>query len=58
MSTTESLRVQIDPLRIEKQQLEVKNTCLQEKRPEQGALINKEAECLLSVRDSLTVEAS
>ena len=32
MSTTESLRVQIDALRIEKQQLEVENTRFREKQ--------------------------
>ena len=60
MSTTESLSVQIDALRIEKQQLEVENVRFREKRPEQGALIDKEAECarLCAERDSLTVEAS
>ena len=44
MSTTESMRVQIDALRIEKQQLEVENVRFREKIPEQGALIDKEAE--------------
>ena len=60
MSTTKSLRVQIDALRIEKQQLEVENVRFREKRPEQGALIDKEAECarLRVERDSLTIEAS
>ena len=60
MSTTESLRVQIDAFRIEKQQLEVENVCFREKRLEQGALIDKEAECacLRAERDSVTVEAS
>ena len=60
MSMTESLRVQIDALRIEKQQLEVENVRFREKRPEQGALIDKEAEWarLCAERDSLTVEAS
>ena len=60
MSTSESLRVQIDAIRIEKQQLEVENVRFREKRLEQGALIDKEAECarLRAERDSLTVEAS
>ena len=45
MTITESLRVQIDALRIEKQQLKVKNAHLREKHPEPGAaLIDKEAE--------------
>ena len=60
MSMTESLRVQIDALRIEKQQLEVENIRFREKRPEQRALIDKEAECarVRTERDSLIVEAS
>ena len=56
----ESLRVQIDALRIEKQQLEVENVRFREKHPVQGALIDKEAECahLCAERDSLTIKAS
>ena len=42
MSTTKSLRVQIDALRIEKQQLEVENAGFREKHPEQGVLIDKD----------------
>ena len=45
MSTTESLKVQIDALRIEKQQVEVENVRFREKHPEQGALIDKEEKC-------------
>ena len=46
MSMTETLRVQIDALRIEKQQLEVEIVRFREKRPDQGALIDKEAVCM------------
>ena len=44
MSATETLRTQLDNLRIEKQQLEVQNVCLRTDRANQAALVDMEEE--------------
>ena len=44
MSATETLRTQLDILRIEKQQLEVQNVRLRTDRPNQAALVDVEEE--------------
>ena len=58
MSATETLRKQLDNLRIEKQQLEVQNVCLRNDRPNQAALVDVEEERdeLQKAKDDLEME--
>ena len=58
MSATETLRTQLDNLRIEKQQLEVQNVHLRNDRPNQAALVDVEEERdeLQKAKDDLETE--
>ena len=58
MSTTEALRIQLDELRLEKQELEVQNRRLREEHADKAAVINlgKERDACRLERDAIAEE--